>query len=278
MRYVDRLIVVLAIGVGWLSSPTWAQQPTTQPTAPTARILVLPFTAMNGSEQSSWLGRSIQQSLLADLTIAAPGRLLSGDGEAVDTAAAVAAGKKSQADFVVIGSFTTIDLETGKQLRIAGQLVDVEHQSALAGFKATGMYADIFQLEDQVGRQIRRRLSDAGAIRVPVIVLGPSMTPDRVEVVQAPTVNEYQQAYGNPQPMIGGAGDSGYNYSYGNPYYSGGYDLNYGLGFPLFIYGGGFYGNGNRGFGHGGFRDGGFGHAGGGSHGGGSHATGHGHR
>jgi TolB-like protein len=277
MRYVDRLFVVLTIGFGWLGSPTWAQQPTTQPSEPAARILVLPFTAMNASEQSSWLGRSIQQSLLADLTIAAPGRLLSADGEAADTVAAVAAGKKSQADFVIIGSFTTIDLETGKQLRIAGQLVDVEHQSALAGFKVTGMYADIFQLEDQVGRQIRHRLSDAGAIRVPVIALGPSTTPEPVEIAQAPTINEYQQAYGNPQPMIGGAADSGYNYYYGDPYYSGGYDLSYGPGYPLFIYGGGFYGNGSRGFGRGGFRDGGFGH-GGGSHGGGSHASGHGHR
>jgi TolB-like protein len=272
MQYVDRFAVVLAIVFGGFSSTSPAQQPTTQSAGPTARILVLPFTAMNGSGESSWLGRSIQQSLLADLTIAAPGRLVSADGEAGDAEAAAAAGRKAQANFVVIGSFTTIDASTGKQLRITGQVVDVPHQSALAGFKATGMYADIFQLEDAVARQIRRRLSDAGAIQVPVITAGPSASAEPVQIVQEPTINEYQQAYGNPQPLVGGAVDAGYNYYYGNPY-NGGFDLSYGWGFPLFIYGGG-YGHGSR---RGGFRDGGFGH-GGLSHSGGSHGASHGHR
>jgi hypothetical protein len=77
--------------------------------------------------------------------------------------------------------------------------------------------------------------------------------------------------------MIGGAGDSAYNYYYGNPYDSGGYGLTNGLGYPLFIYGGGFYGRGNGGFGRG-FGNGGFGRTGSGSHGGGSHGGGHGHR
>ena len=283
MRYADRVSLVLVIALGLFSSAARAEQPATQPGGEKARVLITPFAAMNGSAESSWLGRSIQQGLVADLTVVAPGRLSSNDVEASDTATAVAAGHKSLAEFVVMGSFTMLELPTGKQVRIVGQLVDVAHESSLAGFKVTGMYADIFQLEDQIGRQVRRRLSDAGVIHIPVIAVGPSATPDSqpVEVAQAPAANEYQQAYGNPQLTIGGAGDSGYNYYYGNPYFAGGYDSTYGLGFPLFIYGGGgFRGGEGRGLGHGGFRDNGFGHEGHGSHSSGSHSagSGHGHR
>jgi TolB-like protein len=281
MRYVDRLAIVLALGFGWFGSTARADQPATQPAVPTSRILILPFSLMNGAEASPWLGKSIQQSLLADLMPSAPGRLLSADAEANDTAAAIAAGRTAKADFVVIGSFTTLDAPTGRQIRIVGQLVDVAHETALSGFKATGMYTDIFPLEDQVGKQIRRRLIDAGAIQMPVIVVGPSAVPDSqpVEVAQAPVIiNEYQQAYGNPQPMIGGANDSGYNYYYGNPYSSGGIDLSSGLGFPQFIYGGGgFHERGSRGFSGDGFHNHGSGHGGNGSHGSGSGGASHGH-
>jgi len=276
MRYAKRLAAVLAISIGVLASSGLAEQPTTQPASVTARILVLPFITMNGSEEAGGLGRSIQQSLVADLTPSAPGRLASADLEGNDTQSAVAAGRKLSADFVVIGSFTIIESTGGKQLRIVGQIVDVPHEAALSGFKVTGMYGDIFELEDQAGKQIRRRLSDAGAIRVPVLALGPSASAQPVQIVEEPMINEYQQAYGNPQPMVGGATNAGYDYYYGNPYNSGGINLTYGFGLPLFFYGGG-YDRGFRGQDHGGFREGASGHSHGSSHAG-SHGASGGHR
>ena len=54
-----------------------AQAQATRPAE--ARIVILPFTALNPTQNQGWLGRSIQQSILADLTVVAPGRLLSAD-------------------------------------------------------------------------------------------------------------------------------------------------------------------------------------------------------
>ena len=257
MRYVDRVAIVLALGPGWLCSDRPpAEQPTTQPAVPTSRILILPFAIINGSDASPWLGKSDPAKPRGGPDAVGPGAAaLCRHGSKRHRHAYFCMGEPPKADFVVIGSFTTLDAPTGAGRSagdLSGKLVDVAHETGLSGFKATGMYADIFQLEDQIGKQIRRRLSDAGAIQIPMIVVGPSAVADSqpVEVAQAPTINEYEQAYGNPQPMVGGANDSGYNYYYGNPYTSGGFDSGCGFGFPLVIYGGnGFFGRGSRGFG-----------------------------
>ena len=196
--------------------------------------------AINPAESQGWLGRSIQQSLMADLTMVAPGRVVSADQEAPDTAAALAAAHRADARFVVTGSFTTLNTSAGQGLRLMGQVIDADAGAPTGAFKATGLASEVFRLEDQVGNQIRHELGAAGIIAPPPVAEAPpSQPPSNQEIAgvyQQP--NPYYQEYGQPQNNV--PAQNYYNYYYGNPGYdSGGY---YGGYYPYGWYGGGWYG------------------------------------
>jgi len=77
--------------------------------APTTKILILPFQATNPNDPAAWLGKSIQESMAADLTVAAPDRVIVADQAAPSLDAAIAMGKQRGARYVVAGGFTTIE-------------------------------------------------------------------------------------------------------------------------------------------------------------------------
>jgi TolB-like protein len=292
MRYVSLLAVVLGVLV--FATASGAQ--TTRPAE--AKIVVLPFTALNPNQEQAWLGRSIQQSVLADLTAAAPGRVTSADVEVTDMSAAAEIGKHTGALYVVHGSFTTLPTSAGVQgLRIMGEVVESASARPVASFKATGLYSEIFRLEDQVASQIRQRMP--GVLPSPV---PPQNAPEVAQSEPAqsqplPQVNEYYSTYSTPQTYV--PSDAYYNYYYATPYYSP-YYYGYGYGYPYGYFGLGwgtafFFGSSHDHFhDHGGFNGGhpggggvhvsphvnsGIYNAGGGAHmgGGGAHAGG-GHR
>lgn len=246
MRYAFRLIAVL--GVFGFAAPTGAQ--TTRPSD--ARVVVLPFTALNPSQSRAWLGRSIQQSLLADLTITAPGRLIGSEAEVGDAAGAADVGRKVGASYVIHGSFTELPTSAGEGLRIMGEVVDSNTARPVAAFKATGLSSEIFRLEDQVASQIR--------VRMPGVLPSPLPPPSVPGVAQAdanpppplPEVNEYYQAYAAPQAYV--PPQAYYNYYYASPGYGYGYD-SLGVGFGTGFFFGSFYDHGSRfgGFDHGHF-------------------------
>lgn len=251
MRYAPRSAAVLGLAFTvYMAAVARGQSPTTRPTD--ARILVLPFTALNAGENQAWLGRSIQQSILADLTTAAPGRLMSIDAEASDTASAAEAGRKAGAAYVVQGSFTTMPGASGAaEIRLLGQVIEVGSGRPVTGFKATGPYNDIFRLEDQVANQVRSRLAAAGVLAAPPVITlsAPPRVPE--EVAAPPQVNAYYQEYGSaPQAYPAGSDNAYYNYYYANPYpaYTGyGYGGPVvGLGFGTSFFFGSFYPHGSR--------------------------------
>ncbi|HSZ59057.1 MAG TPA: hypothetical protein VK797_25675, partial [Tepidisphaeraceae bacterium] len=237
MRYVLRALSVLGLVLAFCVAPTRVDAQATRP-AQDGKILVLPFMAINPAENQAWLGRSIQQSLVSDLTMAAPGRVQSVEQEAPDTPAAVAAGRRADAAFVITGSFTTLNTSAGQGLRLMGQIIDVNVGAPIGAFKSTGMASEIFRLEDQVGNQIHHQLASVGAISPPPVAEAPPSQPqpnqDVAGVYQQP--NPYYQEYGTPQAYV--PAENNYNYYYGNPGYSGGY---YGGYYP---YGYGWYGYG----------------------------------
>ena len=202
--------------------------PATQPAQEQGKILILPFVAVNKNDSQPWLGRSVQQSLAADLTMAAPERATTSDTEATDNDSAVAAGRKADAAYVVTGTFTTV----GQDLRLTGQVLDVATGRALGGLKATGTINDIFPLEDALARQIKVRLglarspSRPGASEQPIDA--GAMAPLRAE--QAPPADQYYQTYATPPST-----DYTYNYYYTTPDY-GYYDYPYYWGYPGYGY------------------------------------------
>ena len=200
----------------------------TQPALEQRKILILPFVAVNKNDSEPWLGRSVQQSLVADLTMVAPDRATSTDTEVTDTESALAAGRKADAGYVVAGAFTTV----GRDLRLTGQVLDVQSGRAVGGLKATGSVDDIFQLEDGLARQIKARLalgpSQGGSTAAAQDTEPATMAPLRVE--QAPPADQYAQTYSTPP-----SANYSYNYYYSNPY-GYGYDYPYYWGYPGYGY------------------------------------------
>jgi TolB-like protein len=217
MRHINQVLAAscLAIALSAMTGvhPASGAQPATEPANDSGGVLVLPFTPLNQSEYQPWLGRSIQQSMMAELTMAAPGRASASDTPAADDKAALAAGRNAGVRYVVYGSFATANQE----LRATGQVVDVAAGKSIAGLKATGPTKDVFQLEDLLARQVRRRLSitlpGQQGQSPPVATEVPA--PHALEFPQQPAKNEYEQTYGNQPPV---QYQTNYNsYYYGNP-------------------------------------------------------------
>jgi hypothetical protein len=133
----------------------------------------------------------VQQSLVADLTAAAPGRVVSGDVASADLAAAVAAGREASARYVVFGTFAV----NGPQARIVGQIVDVETGQPLAAPKATAEGGSGFDLEDEFSSQVARHLglgagraAVAGAEPGPIVQTAPAgdVAPARGQIIIKP--------------------------------------------------------------------------------------------
>jgi len=213
MRNVFRAIVTSLLGLTFIQmGATRAGAQAAPASAPAEKILVLPFTGLNPSEYQAWLGRSIQQSLVADLTLAAPTRVSSADTEAKDAPSAIDAGRKAGARYVVFGSFATADHD----LRLTGQVLDVSTGQSVAPLKATGDVHDVFHLEDQIAAEIRQPLALGpvpGAQEPAAIANGPYPAPTTGVTAQPAPSNEYYSTYVNPP------GNTYYNnYYYSNPY------------------------------------------------------------
>ncbi|HEY2585526.1 MAG TPA: hypothetical protein VGI81_07175 [Tepidisphaeraceae bacterium] len=194
-----QLSAAARLGILALAVIAWAREvDAAEATANSATVLVLPFAPLNPAETQPWLGKSIQQSVVADLTAAAPGRVLSTDDTAADAAAAVDAAKRAGATVVVLGHVAT----AGNDLRVTGQVFDVSTGKPVTAIKATAPAADVFTLEDELAEQIRRRVAlnpprPAAASTQTTEASIPPMEPLRIAAVQHPA-DPYVQTFVTP--------------------------------------------------------------------------------
>jgi TolB-like protein len=125
--------------------------------AATPSILVLPFAPAGNAGAYDWVGKGIQQSLQADLsglqglqvtfsTVQAGQPAPTGQEPADSLAVANRAG----ANLLVVGTYQIND----NQLRITGEIYDVNAARNIGGIKATGAIADLFKLEDSLNDQL----------------------------------------------------------------------------------------------------------------------------
>lgn len=145
------------------------------------KVLVLPFAPANPADSQLWAGRSLQQSLAADLSATGSAQVQSGTTVASDMDAALAAGAGAGAKYVVFGSFTT----SGSELRVTGQIVDVSRRQSVGSLKVTGPVQDLFKLEDAAGAQARQALAFAANDGTPRNA-APASNPDRQALVNRP--------------------------------------------------------------------------------------------
>jgi len=133
---------LIAWGMMMLWSTVCLAGPTTRPAA--VRIGVLPFTAIGPARGNEWMGKAIQQSLIADLS-----RM---DG--VQAREMKSPNHTDDVDWMVKGEFQILD----PNLRITGQVIDAQGGQVIGGIKTSGGVRDLFALEDAAGMQIKRML------------------------------------------------------------------------------------------------------------------------
>ena len=130
------------------------EAPVVQP-AEDQTILILPFVESSGASHS-WLGKAIQQDLLADLSRATRARVAAPATRppATDAADALRAGRDANVSLVVYGQYQIV----GNQARITGQILDVKTEKPGGTFAATGSATNLFPLEDSISGQLLRAL------------------------------------------------------------------------------------------------------------------------
>ena len=235
MRYIPRIFVASCFflaGGTLTSSSASAADPVETPSANGGKILILPFVALNPSEYQPWLGRSVQQSVAADLTAVAPGRVIQDDHPAADNAAATDLGRTLGARYVVRGSFAIANGD----VRMTGEVLDLTVGHSIAALKSTGSVNDVFVLEDSIARQIKHALpiggkqtATAGEPKADV----PAFEPLRVQ--PAPVTDAYAEAYGTPVHVAASQSQGQYNYYYNSGGDFGGSYL--GWGYPIWGFG-----------------------------------------
>jgi len=257
---MNRLMILLAVilGAGSLA----LGQATTMPAVDgPVKILVIPFAQIGGTTGHEWVGSALQESLMTEAAgntivqaVALDRPLARGDMSQVTAAA-----KGTGASLVVFGAFQYSD----SQLRVTGEVVDVNYGKVLGVLKATGGVTDLFKIEDSIGAQLQALLPQPPN-NLPVVVNGPpdqSAIPGYAGNVPA-TVAPPATTYVYQSPPVYTTPDYVYSYpSYGYPYYYSSYPViisgGFGFGRPFFFprgFVGGFHG----GFHGGGFHGGGF--------------------
>jgi TolB-like protein len=146
----------------------WANAP--------AKVLLLPFESV-GPVEKDWVAKALQQNLVAELARVNSVQAVTGDHPASAMDAALKAAGEANADYVVFGSYQSVDGD----LRMTGQVIDVSKKQAVAGLKTTGSQRDLFGMEDVIAHQIKRALPQPVAEAHPEMLQQPPAAPPAIE-------------------------------------------------------------------------------------------------
>jgi TolB-like protein len=176
------------------------------------KVVMLPFA----SNDADPLGKAVQASVVADLSRNA---LISAEGGPVlaDGAQAIAHAKSRDACYLIIGGYQTIDGE----VRLLGQILDVNTGNVIGGLKATGPMRDLFGLQDAIAGQAQRAILIAmNPAPPPAPAAAPAPAP-QPNTVQAP-VTPYSFAGSDLERSLNSplAPSKLYDYNYAHGRYS----------------------------------------------------------
>lgn len=158
MKWMLAMLAVLLMGASSaLAAP--ATRPATQgkPEDMRPRVLVLPFDELSDEPKREWVGKAMQQSLIAELTRSGLVAVVTPPADAppaTDAAAAAKLARDQHAPLAILGSYQLI----GDELRVTGQMIESIEGEHIAAIKATGSLRDLFSIEDMIAAQVRRDL------------------------------------------------------------------------------------------------------------------------
>lgn len=167
MRLVQAAMAVLLCACGLCAAGT---NPTTRPAPEPPGVVVVPFDAPPNHPQ---LGADVPQNLRATLKGYVRGRVIvpADEPPAQDAAAAVRSARRYKAAIVIFGSVQVSE----QAIRVTGQAIDASNGKALGGLRATGERSHVFQVEDDLAKQIVRALPSKWLAPKSLAVFGTTM-------------------------------------------------------------------------------------------------------
>ena len=193
----------------------------------TRSLLVLPIAPSPSGEQP-WVGAAIQRDLTADFTQATRLRVVAPSSAlpATDAQAALREARRASADYVLYGESQV----SGAQMRVTGQVLDVNTGGAVGGLKATADVDDLFPMEDMLAMQAVRSLP-AEFLKAPPPLAAPATQPAGASAAVAPLPSAEPQAtssFGAPPDYYSYQQPAPYSsYTYNTYYYPYPYPADY---------------------------------------------------
>jgi len=173
-------LVLASLGVGWLRYSQWRTRQMepeqrlaqlTERITPRRAVAILGFKNLSGTPGTEWLSGGLAEMLSTELGAGGKLRIIAGenvartklelglgnvDSLARDTLARLRA--QLGTDAVVLGSYTTIDGPSGRQIRLDLRLQDASRGETTATVAETGSEVQLFDLVSRVGKRLRREL------------------------------------------------------------------------------------------------------------------------
>jgi len=227
MRFSFLSILPLLLAQPCLADPA----PNIQP----GKVLILPFTQLNGDSSQHFISQALHQVLLNQLSRAsslhATELATTQPAENLTHQSAMQLGLSQGAEYIITGSYQF----AGPDLRITGSILSTGSGATIASLRATGPQRDLFSLEDIIADQAKRALIPPAPVAtaspaLPAQQQSPS-TPDAFQgsLLQASLMtgktynrenfnNDYNRYYFQPYPT-----PFYYGYPYTFPYYGGTY-------------------------------------------------------
>jgi TolB-like protein len=183
--------------------------------AGTAKVLVIPFAALNVPESQQWIPKGVQENLVADLgrtNVYAP---VAFRGEVVveDNATAARLAKQASAALAVRGAAQVV----GEQVRLTAQLIDAKTGETVSTASVTGVPGELLKLEDELSAQLRgvsnrqgpavaagvEGATPAGGAAVPAAAQPPVIVINQPPAAPAyPAYPAYAASYGYTSPLF----------------------------------------------------------------------------
>ncbi len=162
MKKISAWVLLYVAVAAWASFPVAASAETAGVT-----VAVMPFSNVNKDTETDWLSEGIAETLTTKLGNVRKIRLVErqridsilkevslGQSGAIDPATASKAGKMLGAETVVTGAYQKM----GDNLRLTARFVRVETGVVSNTAMVTGLYNDIFDLEDKIADDILANL------------------------------------------------------------------------------------------------------------------------
>jgi TolB-like protein len=176
------------------------------------RVLVIPFNVLNVPASQQWIGKGVEESLVAQLGRSGGMTPVAFTGPVIveDNATAARLARSANAPLALRGTAQVV----GESVRLTAQLIDSKSGETVRTALVTGGTADLLQLEDDLAGQLRGTPATvatqppAAPPVAPVVV--PAAPPQVIIISQPQPVYYpiYPYAYSYP-----------YNYSYPLGYY-----------------------------------------------------------